>query len=709
MWQRSHMIWLLWLGCDGDVGVADIGALEGQACEETAACAADLVCAQDGTCQEHGAPGTFLEGEGCLHAEECSIGLICDAEGICAEPGEAGTGLEDDTCESDSDCALGLVCDDGACVDLGVPYWGGLSCEPDGDEFALLFDVPSLPESGEIEFYRLPFASDVRADRDGLDLSGHPDPEDAGPHVDAWLAAAEAESGFGLNPVVTLRGSRPIDPASVIGGTTLKFASLDEQDDDYGLRGSFLYRTTPSRGRYACQNQVSVRTYPGVSLRPSTTYAVWLETTVVDADGETPSRSDDVKAALSDSPPSDARLLAAHGAAAPLRAYLTQSGPPAKDVGAFAVFTTSDPGRAARNLPGALSGGEVLSLGACSDDCGGCGDASGYDELHSRLSVATFQDADGAFQLQDGLPVPVGEESACVVFTQPHGDAPEGGWPIALIAQDEGASARDWVDSGLAGELAAEGIAAVSIELPHHGDRGRADDALHHLTEPTRWVGDRLQIAADLEQLAEALAPLEPGPLHVVGSGAGGELALAFAANRRDVATISVGGVGGSMTTRLLYGARDGVALSRDLQVLLADTRLGPYHPMLGILQSVLEPADALTYARAVWKDPATATSPSHVLHLYGLQDDETSLESQRALQTALGIPTTEGSLVDDFDQSVKAAPLSRNLLNEDGDRVTGASVQLEGGRDVIWTDAGRAHVVRFIASSIDAEAPTIE
>ncbi|MCP4809065.1 MAG: hypothetical protein GY913_13390 [Proteobacteria bacterium] len=707
------MWWLFWIGCDGDVGVANIGALEGQDCEATVECAGELICAHDGTCQEAGAPGTAELGGDCLHAEECALGLVCDADGVCAEPGAEGTGLEDDACASDEDCALGLVCDDGACVDLGVPYWGGVECEPDGDAFALHFEVPSLPADQELEFYRLPFATDVRADREGLDLSGHPDPGEFGPDVATWLAALETVSGFGLNPTVTLRGAAPIDPdtvAALSDGSTLYFAALDEDADDYGLRGSFVYRTVTARGRYACQNQVSVRTFPGVALRPNATYAVWLTTGVRDGSGSAGARSDDVASAMADASPSDARLLASYAAAEPLRAFLTRNGLGRDEVATFAVFTTGDPGRAARNLPGTLSADTSFEPVDCaSSDCGDCGAQAGHTELHGRIRVSTYQDDAGVFQLEDGIPVEVDEEDACVALTLPTGEEPEDGWPIVVVVQDEGSSFRDWIDSGLAEELADAGVAAISVELPHHGERGRGDATLLHLDDPERWVGDRLQIAADLSQLARVLDEQTLGTRHLVGHGVGGELALAFLSTRDDFVTASLGGVGGGTDAQLLHGTRDGVPLSRELQVLLADTRVGTYHPMVALMQLHNEPADGLTHARGVWKDPAATTDASHVLHVYGLADSQTSIEAQQALQTALGLPTVTSTLVDDFDQGSRDAPVTRNLLNEDGDRVTGASVQLDGGREAIWSDEGRAWILRFIASGLGEDEPTIE
>ena len=91
-----------------------------------------------------------------------------------------------------------------------------------------------------------------------------------------------------------------------------------------------------------------------------------------------------------------------------------------------------------------------------------------------------------------------------------------------------------------------------------------------------------------------------------------------------------------------------------------------------------------------------------------GAEDEVVGAPAQQALQRALGLPTLEPVLVD-FEQSTVTGSASRNLLNDRGDRITGASVQLDAGHDAIWSDEGRDYVVRFLASSLEADEPTIE
>ncbi|HJN77307.1 MAG TPA: alpha/beta fold hydrolase [Myxococcota bacterium] len=702
-------MWLLVvLSCRENIGIADVGSGEGEPCEDHETCASGLVCAHDGTCQVEDSPGTYAIGEECLHAEECQLGLICDSDGQCAEPGAEGTGQADDACEDDGDCALGLVCSDGLCEDLGVPYWEGVTCEADSGDFRIYTEVPSLPEEDTIEFYRMPFASDARVDGDGhLELSGHSSPGGA---VDSWLAAALRPSDLGLTPTVLFRASGRLDTDSVRGlsdDDTLSMADLDQSSEDYGFRGSFTWRVSPGRGRYHCENWIGVQTFPGVPLAADGSYGVWLTSGVQSATGESASRDEDLDALLSEETPTDARLLVAWNAWSPLRDFFSRNGVDPDTVVGAAVLSTGNPAARVRSIEDRLEGEAVSSdfpelVDCASSPCeGGCADD--VTELHGQLALPIFQDEAGAWDWDTfGNPYLRGEELACVAMTTPGAGED---WPVVVVVQDEGAGFRDWIDTGLARELAEAGFAAISVELPHHGTRGRGDGSLYDLEDPERWLGDRLQLVADLVQLSRVLEGRE---VHAVGHGVGGEIALGWASTRRDVSTLVVGGVGGGLTDRLLEVERDGVPVHYRLQVMLADSKLGSYHPMLALMQYVQERADPLVWAEDVWKNPPTATEPSHVLHLYGAEDEVVGAPAQQALQRALGLPTLEPVLVD-FEQSTVTGSASRNLLNDRGDRITGASVQLDAGHDAIWSDEGRDYVVRFLASSLEADEPTIE
>ena len=702
-------MWLLLaLSCRENIGVANVGAFEGEVCADHETCADGLVCGHDGTCAFEDTPGTYDVGDECLHAEECRLGLVCDAAGQCAEPGADGTGQSSDDCDSDGDCALGLVCDDGSCEELGVPYWEGVSCTPPAGVFRVLSEVPSLPEEDGIEFYRMPFSSDARLVGEGhLDLSGHPSPNAV---IDTWLEAATAPTEFGLMPTVLFRASDRIDAGSVqalVDDSSLQMADLDRDSEDYGYRGSFTWRVSSGRSRFHCDNWVGVKPYPGVPLGPDGVYGVWLNDGMDASSGGAAAADDDLATLLADGSPGDARLLGAWNAWAPLRDFFTRNGVDTDRVVGAAVVSTGDPSNRVRSIEERLDGegisAELPEFVDCAESpCGGdC--ASDVNELHAQVALPNFQNEDGAWTWDTfGNPSLTGEELACVAMTTP--DEGED-WPIVVIVQDEGAGFRDWVDTGLGAELAAEGFAAISLELPHHGDRGRGDSSLRDLEDPERWLGDRLQVVADLIQLSRILEGRE---IHAMGHGVGGELLLGWASTRRDVESVVVGGVGGGLVDRLLEGEVDGEPAHYAAQVLLADSKLGPYHPMLGLMQYVMERADPLVWAEDVWKNPPTATESSHVLHLYGTEDLTTGPTAQQALQRALGLPTVEPLLVD-FEQNAVAGPVTRNLLNDRGDRVTGASVQLDGDHDVMWSEAGRGLAVRFVASSLDADEPTIE
>src|SRR5690606_29926116 len=98
----------------------------------------------------------------------------------------------------------------------------------------------------------------------------------------------------------------------------------------------------PERTKYVCSDWLAVRRLvsrmndDGTTwgpLRPGHTYAVWLTTSMRSATGEPIARSEHLTALLSDTPPSDAALLAAHTAYAPFRAFLADPDKPADNPG----------------------------------------------------------------------------------------------------------------------------------------------------------------------------------------------------------------------------------------------------------------------------------------------------------------------------------------------------------------------------------------
>ncbi|MCB9765778.1 MAG: hypothetical protein H6739_38745 [Alphaproteobacteria bacterium] len=755
---RTTLLLLPLLSCTSKIDEANFKAREGEPCEEIDGCRTGLVCAHDGICQQEGTPGAFLEDDDCLLTDECALGLVCDADGACASPGDAGTGGEGETCEDNGDCQMGFACQDGVCVDLAIPYWAGETCLPETDgDFKVWFEVPEQPPIASDVFYRLPFPNDGRLVDGHPDLSGHPSPGALSPSVDLWLAAAEQAEGYPLNPVVILRTNHRLEPSSVSAfgdrPDTLFFADITPSSDNYGPRSSFVYLATTARDRYACGNQVTVSTWPGVPLDPDTTYAVWLSTGITSAQGESPVPSDDFLAVLSRSRPGDDgdyRLVPTWDAYEPFRDYLDAQGIDAATIAGAAVFTTGDPAGAMRSVGYAVGQANVdptpRALTLCGDgaaspcaDIAACGAAEpGFAELHALLDMPSFQGGDTPFATEgggwvwslDNTPAYRGREEACLAMSVPEGEPPAAGWPVVLYVPGQGEDFRAFVSQGFAAAMAQAphpdggtlGAVVISADLPTHGHRGAAPELFFNLDNPDASLGNRLQVGADLHQVVALVEgwslsaeesptgvaiPLNADRISLVGRGAGVEAATGFLAWTRDVDAAVLAGAGG-LTALSLTTQQEPEVMPYALRRMFADTALDRLHPMVGVMQMSLERSDAVVYGRMLLKDPEVGGDPKHLLQLYGLDDPVAPDAVQQALQSVMGLPTV-GEVAVDFEQYTTSAPASENLLSEFGGRYTGGSLQLDGGYDALLGAEGQAAAVRFLGAAAAGEAPSIE
>jgi hypothetical protein len=693
------MLFLLLNGCGDNIGVRGPGALHGEECADQETCAEPLVCAREGICLEAGEPGTAMLGESCLDAEACAWGMVCSGEAECVEEGSS-SGV-DGACESDDDCQLGLACEDGACVDLEVPYWAGVACEqPEGD-LRVLFEVPDLPASSELEFYRLPFPNDTRLDG-SVDLSGHAWP----PDLDEVREQIEAQDGFPISPTVVFRLSGELDTSTLDASHgdsgTVWFASLDEDASDYGLIEGAELDWDASASRWACGNRLAVRSDPGRPLLPGGRYAVWLSKGLRGVDGASVARDADFEVLMGDQRPGgdgDLRLVRSWDAYADLRIFLARGGFDSSRVLGAAVFTVGDPGGLSRNASWTVEQAGVspllTDLEACetSSCAGGCVGLA--NELTAEIALPLF---DAAFLGTEG------QEQACVHLSLPEGEAPAEGWPVVLLSQDEGQELTAGA-SHVAALLSARGLATVTLDLPHHGARGRQDQRLSSLPAVADFQQDRVQASFDLHQL---LAGLEASELaldlervHLVGVGAGGEAALGFATSHGQLETVTVGAIGGNTRERLVVGL--GVS---ELRRMLSDPTVDAWHPGVAMLHAAVEPADAQVHARELWKEPRGIFEGMHTLHLYVTDEPALGDQAQVAWQRSAFLPTL-GDLVEDHGQSTGDLPAQDNVLDVEGERHTAGSLQLEGDREVVWQASER--IADFVASSSDGDAPVIE
>jgi len=327
--------------CDetGLCAVDGVG-LVGEPCAVAGECAYGLVCGSQNTCQE---PGEGAEGDACEGTEECGPGLLCAGDGTCRDPDDptsASHGMGDlgEECLATADCLLGMACFlDGTCQ---VPRtWPGAYCAVDDptEAFKVYYEIPALPHEDELDFYRLPFPNDIRIRAGRVQLDGHPVPdvEIAGDAVQAYIDALDdSAEAFSTQPTVFMRFSKSPDfdtirlasacetceapsespPECPSGCAKWLYRNFyivnitppaDPADPDfagYGEGHSFGMAITTGRGKYICQNNISLRPADGAPLRAGATYAVIVTDTANPAegirtgDGDTLTRDEDFDA-----------------------------------------------------------------------------------------------------------------------------------------------------------------------------------------------------------------------------------------------------------------------------------------------------------------------------------------------------------------------------------------------------------------------------
>jgi hypothetical protein len=573
-------------GSGGDGATLPDGAVAGmgQPCDATP-CRAGLVCGSQQKCE---AGNSLAEGTACLTSVECKAGLYCGPLKQCAKAGagvagasctsdaNCGSGLRcafvglslqcqnagssdlGAACTSSSDCLGGLVCASGACTSIagGLPAaptpWKGETCETETGVPTAWFHVPRGTD--DKDFYRLPFPNDIRMKNGHPDLTGHPTPgtEPLGYDiVDRYLRAIEQDNdGFSAYPTVLFRFNQDIE-FSTWTGDAIRWIDITQSAPEFGwgLGRSWGYNPNPSK--YICARWLAVRPGQGDPLLPGHTYAVILMSVGKAKGGGQVAPSDDFTAMMkSAAPTADAKLIAAHAAYKPLRAYAAKleterpeagSAPggwidPATFINA-AVFTVGKVTDRAKNVAAATAAAALPSaitwfkcgVDAGASQCsGGCTGADpSFDELTALIPLPIFQkgtapylkpENGGDIAAATAPPAVVTTENVCASLTVPKGATmPAAGWPLLIFAHGTGGDYRSHVRDGVAKALAganagtAAPIAVLGIDQALNGARRKgsnlsANDLFFNFANPRAARDNVLQGAADQLSLVRIAA-----------------------------------------------------------------------------------------------------------------------------------------------------------------------------------------------------------
>lgn len=347
----------------------------------------------------------------------------------------------------------------------------------------------------------------------------------------------------------------------------------------------------------------------------------------------------------------------------------------------------------------------------------------------------------GGFEFDDtGAPIVQLDELIPFAVSMPRDSAtqPAAGWPVILHQHGTGGdrfshlSGNGSLRPGLLG--ANRGFVSIGIPQPFHGGRwpDGNDTSISILSfnfsNPESGRSTFRQGATDLfsllrfvqESMAEG-GPLataypdlriDPDNVYFLGHSQGGltgALALPFLA---DIKGWVLSGAGGGLSITVMQ--REDPVSFRDLVLGAigdpAGTRLTEMHPVLGLVQMLVEATDPVNYAPLWIRDPLV--SPASVLLTEGIGDDLTPPDASEAMAVAAGLPPADPYRERDVfglqlrGLSAADTPYSGNV-ESGGVTVTAGLAQFDSNHYAIFNIGEAASLwANFLKSFVDAGPP---
>lgn len=351
----------------------------------------------------------------------------------------------------------------------------------------------------------------------------------------------------------------------------------------------------------------------------------------------------------------------------------------------------------------------------------------GTREFAGRIAVPRWQDGTvphategGDIRVDaDGRPVIDGFDDVRVALVHPDSPPPAEGWPVVVVLDGTGSSFASTFFYG--GLLAQQGIAAVGIDLPLHGERGVGPEfeAVVNLGNPLASVMNLLQGAADQVWLVDLLAreggvaagvPIDPDRLGYFGHSQGGihgGLAVGHFDGKVKVAMLS--GTGGGTFQGALFN-QSSVNVTSIVSLIFGfedGEVLDDFHPLATLIQQAADPADPIHTARFWFAEPGLQDHPLPAVFVtLGESDTFTPPLTTQAMAHAASIPIASGSFripADGlFPPPVDTLPIrASNAVGFDGTPVTAALVQYDGGHFVGLEDVDRWRTL-FVSALVE-------
>ncbi|GAF89547.1 unnamed protein product, partial [marine sediment metagenome] len=148
--------------------------------------------------------------------------------------------------------------------------------------------------------------------------------------------------------------------------------------------------------------------------------------------------------------------------------------------------------------------------------------------------------------------------------------------------------------------------------------------------------------------------------IYFFGHSQGGITGALFVPHEPNLKAAVLSGAGAQLLLTLLRKETE-ISIATLLSLALNDDDYGPldeFHPTLNILQTFIEPADPLGYARTYLREPPGGIAPRSVFLSYGVGDTYTPNITTEALAVAAGIAPA-GELVVGYDALELTGPVT--------------------------------------------------
>lgn len=591
----------------------------------------------------------------------------------------------------------------------------------------------ALPVIEGSAFFDRPFPADDRV------VDGHPDLQGF-PHqgeyalMDAYLNVDGELDGFGNNSPIWVRFESPIDPtllptpeASLDPNGVFVLLDVTPGSPSRGETVPLEFEWSEAATTWKPGNFLAAAPVFGFPLRRSETYAVLLRSPLV-----APGVKEDLWAA-----PALASTLDT----------LSGLGVDPDGISYAWTFTTGDPVRETARIAKAIH--EEIAHPALGQELSLYADRGEYTAYTGEVLLPVWQhgarpyhDEGGGFEFDDtGAPVIYQWERVQFALTIPKGTAPAGGWPVVLYSHGTGGDDLTFCATGSDDEegtvMARAGVAMFGVSQPLHADRGTPDTNVDldsfNFYNPDAGRSNFRQGALDQVYLANLLSTaqatftfegrsfqLDPTSVSFFGHSQGGlvgAIAAPFFSNQVRAAGFSGTGGGLSLTLQLRKDPLDIALVLASLLDFDDGEEVTPFHPVIGLIQTLIEVTDPLNYGPYYFAEPGEwGGRPIPILLTEGMDDPYTPPVATEALAAAARIPLVGEPASDPIGLQLRGIPpgdlpTADNATDWDGDAITAGVAQFPGfGHFAIYDSPDARHYYRnFLAGAALDGAPVLD